>query len=241
MKQMKVLLVMSCLLSQVGISAPFVEREGAYEINWTNSKVRFYGVSKYNETDANYRAVGQRAWAKGLKLAEHNIPILLSDKLGAVKGVEQAKLSQLAEMTLSVTSTYFGDDRVKVLLETPIQKMTPQLVHTAQTPVNITGGESSEIVIQLPKGAKPAAYTRIMDEHGRELVNAAELASAAHQGSAMVKWYKSEQDNAAANGATSIVIQGQSSERGTVRVQSADWKPNYAAAMLSGKAVFVVK
>lgn len=223
------------------LAASYVERDGRYEINWSTGKVRFYGVGKIADGDQNYRAAEQRAWADGLKAAEAHFPKVFAGRLGAVDKTSIDKLSKLSAATVSVSTTYFGDSRVKVLLEAPIQKVTPQLVSATPSGSPMMG-ESKGLIIKLPKGAKPFAFVKVLDEHGREMVSSKELMNQAHLGAPMVKWYRNSIDSGAgAPAADAPAITGTMPEAGVVRVSSADWKPTYAAAMTRGAAAFLVQ
>ena len=39
-------------------AAPYVERDGRYEINWSTGKVRFYGVAKPEADEGDFRSAG---------------------------------------------------------------------------------------------------------------------------------------------------------------------------------------
>ena len=242
---MKISLVGALVLmswAHVAFSEQYIERESRYEINWSTGKVRFYGVGKLDEGEDSLRAAEQRAWADGLKSAEKNIPILLSSRLGAVEQSNPEKLSKLATATVSVATTYFADSRVKVQLEAPIQKITPQLVNTQAKPGTSNVAASKGLVLKLPKGAKPTAFTRIIDENGREMVSPKDIASAVHAGAPLVRWFKN--DVASGDSAATVdspVITGTSDSRGVIKVASSDWKPAYEAAVVSGAAAVVVK
>jgi hypothetical protein len=218
-------------------AANLLERDGAYEVNWSTGKVRFYGVGQWAKNEDSMRAAEQRAWADGLQLAERNLPIILSNRLGHGHKITNEKLSKLAQATVSVSTTYFGDHRVKVILEVPLEKILPQLV--AAIDQNISNIKSSALVIQLPQGSKPSAIVRIVDESGRELANSAALAGA---GAPVVRWYKTDAPSIrSASGEDFPVISGVSKERGVIQISSAAWKPGFQSALASGAAAIVVR
>lgn len=223
-------------------AANLIERDGRYEVNWTTGKVRFYGVGKLAAGDDSYRAAEQRAWSDGLRAAELDLPKIMAGRLGGVDQTSADRLTKLSGSTSSVNTTYFGDERVKVLLETPMQKLAAQLAgSTAQ--VNAPQAATAEpVVIQLPKGSKPTAFVKVIDEQGKELVSPKQLASSAQNGSPMAKWFKSKVDSdSSVNPSNSKVISAASTERGVIRVQASEWKPGYTAALTSGAAAFVVE
>jgi hypothetical protein len=233
--------LVACVYSHPLSAAPFLERDGQYEINWTTGKIRFYGVAKMEASEDSLRPAEQRAWADGLRLAEHNIPILMSSRLGGAKRINTEKISKLATDTNSVNTTYFGDTRVKVILETSIQKMTPQLLSPVAA-LPAVSGAGGGLVIKLPKGVKPAAFVSILDEHGREMVSANLGVGAAQGGASMVKWFKTEVGAAEGRSiAQAPVISGTSTERGVIRINSMDWKADYAQSIAQGNAAIVIQ
>jgi hypothetical protein len=228
-------------VADYSLAATLIERDGRYEVNWTTGKVRFYGVGTIHDGDENFRAAEQRAWADGLRAAEMHLPKVMSGRLGFVDRTSADTVSKLAAATVSVSTSYFGDRRVKVLLEAPLQKVTPQLT-TATSPATLSGGNAEPVVIRLAKGAKPAAFVRIVDDQGKELVNGNHLASSVHNGGTMPRWFRSKIDGDAALAPDKLsVISGTSTERGVIKVNASDWKPAFAVAVATGAASFVVE
>ncbi len=224
-----------------GFAAPFIERDGRYEFNWTTGKVRFYGVSAASQDDENFRSAEQSAWADGLKSAERHLPVILANRLGKVEQVKVDRISKLAQSTISVSTTYFGDKRVKVLLEASLQKMTPQLVSVGNDGVSSVN-DLTPVTIKLPKGAMPSAFVHIIDEHGRDMLRPSEIVAAAHAGAPLAKWYRHEASGTeSALAVEQTVINAETSERGVIRVKSAEWKPAFASAVSHGKASFIVQ
>lgn len=209
--------------------APLLDRQGPYEINWSSGKIRFYGVGKYNEGEQNMRAAEQRAWADGLKLAETNIPNLMSSRLGLQGKNSPGKLSKLAQATTSVSTTYFGDQRVKVILETPIAKVLPQLLGDAN--FNPSAADPVGVVLKVTGPAQPAAAIQVVDEKGRELSKIP-----------APRWYKGTVAAGEAGIASDLpVISGVMTAPGVVKLSSADWRGGYDSALTSGKAVILIQ
>jgi hypothetical protein len=240
---MKLLASMMIFTSLIdgAFAANLIERDGRYEVNWTTGKVRFYGVGKLESGETNYRSAEQRAWADGLRAAEKDLPKVMAERLGTSDSATVEKLSKMSAATTSVTTTYFGDERVKVLLEAPMHKVAEQLSANAAGSV-ATDAAPESVVIQLPRGTMPTAFVKVVDEQGRELVSAGGLARAVQNGRPMNKWFKSKVDgDSSVNPSNSKVISAQATQRGVIKVQSTDWKPSYASAMVSGTAAFVVQ
>jgi hypothetical protein len=220
-------------------SANLVERDGRYEVNWSTGKIRFYGVGKVAADDSNYRSAEQRAWADGLKAAESDLPVVMKGKLGTRDLVSLDKLSKLMAATTSVSTTYFGDERVKVLLEAPIEKVSEQLVGGSPAGSANTSNSSESLVFKLPKGAKPSVVVKIVDEQGHELLPAGQLAASIQKGGPVPRWFRTAAEPSASKPITEVTAT--SLERGVVKVAAGQWKPTYAAAIINGSAAFVVE
>jgi hypothetical protein len=222
-------------------AASYVEKEGRYEINWSTGKVRFYGVAKLGAEDANFRTAEQQAWANGLKLAEKNVPALLGSRLGKVSQTNPEKLSKLATATVSVGTTYFGDQRVKVVLEAPVTKITPQLVQQKAGHVALPANDSF-VMIRLPKQAAPVAFVQIVDDAGREMLAASDVASAVEQGAGLSRWFKKEATFEGTEKPSQVTeIKGEIKSPGVIKIAAASWRPEYAGAIASGRGLFVVE
>jgi len=222
-------LVMFCLMVPSAFSANLVERVGAYEINWTSGKIRFYGVGKLADGEQNLRAAEQRAWADGLKLAEKNIPVLLNGRMGSSQKEAAEKVSKLAQLTTSVSTTYFGDHRVKVLLEAPISKVVPQIIgdsHFSQPSAEPVG-----FVLRVPSGAKPSAVLQIVDEKGHELLRAPSP-----------RWFKgTAPQNESGLAADSPILSATMLSQGIMKVAASDWQAGFGSAIVGGRAAVVVQ
>ena len=231
-------------VSTGAFAAPYVERDGRYEINWSTGKVRFYGVAKPEADEGDFRSAEQRAWANGLKAAEKNIPALLSGRLGKVSKTSPDKLSKLAASTTSVSTTYFGDQRVKVLLESPVHKITSQLTQPSANGAALATAPGSEsyVVVRLPKSAKPVAFVQILDDAGREMLSAGDVAKATNDGAGLSRWYRRE---IAADAFDKSIqppeINAEYSAPGVLKVAASAWRPEYAAAITAGRGIFVVE
>jgi hypothetical protein len=218
-----------CLFGNLAIAGNLVERDGAYEINWSSGKIRFYGVGKLREGEKNLRAAEQRAWADGLKIAEKNIPLIMSSRLGVAPQNASDQLSKLAQSTTSVSTTYFGDQRIKVILESPIAPVIPQLLGDASMrPVT---GEPVGFILKATGTVKPSAALRIVDEKGNDIASIP-----------VPRWFKGRATPGEIGlSADAPVISGTMTGQGVLRVSSSEWRNGYAAAMANGKAAVFVQ
>jgi hypothetical protein len=236
-----ILATASILSATGGVAAPLIERDGRYELNWTTGKVRFYGVGQASQGDENYRSAEQAAWADGLKAAEKYMPTVMANRVGPMERLKVEKLSKLAQSTISISTTYFGDQRVKVLLEAPMQKMTSQLVASSEQAASLAS-DAQSLIVNLPKGARPVAFLRVIDEHGRDMLTPAEMIAAAHAGAPLSRWYRHEAPIVEKNaqGQEPSVISAVMAQKGIIRVQSSEWKPAFAKSIVQGRTAFIV-
>ena len=217
------------LFSATAMAGNLIEREGAYEINWSSGKIRFYGVGKMREGEKNLRAAEQRAWADGLKIAEKNIPLIMSSRLGVTPQNGPQQLSRLAQSTTSVSTTYFGDQRIKVILESPIAPVLPQLLGEAQ--LAPASGEPVGFILRASGVVKPSAALRIVDEKGKDIASIP-----------VPRWFKGKTTPGEIGlPADAPVVSGTMTGQGVLRVASSDWQNGYAAALANGRAAVVVQ
>lgn len=210
-------------------AANLIEREGAYEINWSSGKIRFYGVGRLKDGEKNLRGAEQRAWADGIKLAEKNIPVVMSTRLGVPPKNGVSQLSKLAQTTTSVSTTYFGDQRIKVILESPISPVLPQLL--GESDLTAPGGEPEGFILKVNGAMKPSAALRIIDEKGRDLAKVP-----------VPRWVKGQVTPGDLGlPAESSVIRGTMVGQGVLKVSSAEWRSGYTAGLINGRAAVLVQ
>jgi hypothetical protein len=207
-----------------------VEREGAYEINWSSGKIRFYGVAKLKDGEKNLRGAEQRAWADGLTNAEKNIPLIMSSRLGDAAKPQEHRLTGLARSTTSVSTTYFGDDRIKVILQAPLATVIPQLL-AGETDFSSSKEAPIGFVLNVSGPAQPSAVLQVVDENGQTLAKVP-----------APRWFKGKtRASELGVAADAPVISGALIGKGRLKVSSSQWQPGFEAALVSGKAAVVVQ
>lgn len=231
---MRHLIRITALLGLMFVSPPafagqLVEKDGPFEINWSSGKVRFYGVGKLHEGEDSMRGAEQRAWADALQRAEKYLAKLMAPRLGLAPVNASNQLAKLAPVTTSVSTTYFGDKRIKVVLETPLLSILPQLL--GDTSVTVPSGDPVGFIVKISGDTKPTAALKVIDEGGREI---SKIPSP--------KWFKGE-TSAAQMGlsADSPVVQGTMVKPGVLKVEAADWRSGYEAAVANGKAAIILR
>jgi hypothetical protein len=224
--------------SAVSLASQLIEHTGRFDINWSSSKVRFYGSSTHEAAEESMRPAEQRAWSEGLTFASQNLRQIFysnnSDK-------NFSNLTPMSQCTTSVSTTYFGDKKIKVLLETPMSKLiSDQNTNAVQKGSHQEPTKS--LVIKLPKGSKPTLMVRIVDESGLELLSETQLKGAIDSGVDMPKWYKSKlsaSDNSLLHDAPQI--NGIQVGSNTIKVQADDWRKSFQEAFLDGSAGFLIQ
>ena len=217
------------LVSPPAFGGQLVEKDGPFEINWSSGKVRFYGVGKLHEGEESMRGAEQRAWADALQRAEKHLPQLMASRLGLSPVNAPNQLAKLAPVTTSVSTTYFGDRRIKVVLETPILSILPQLL--GDTSVTVPSGDPVGFIVKISGDTKPTASLKVVDEGGREI---SKIPSP--------KWFKGETSAAQIGlSADSPVVHGSIVKPGILKVEAADWRSGYEAAVANGKAAIILR
>ncbi len=118
------------LFSSQSQAAAIVEKTGRFEINWSTGKVRFYGTSLMDPNQSNsWRSAEQSAWSDGITYLQKNMPQTLAS--GQNASFSAAKISNPMAVTSSITTTYFGDSRVKVSLESSVPELFKQVAGDA--------------------------------------------------------------------------------------------------------------
>jgi hypothetical protein len=153
----------------------------------------------------------------------------MSSRLGVTPQNAPSQLAKLAQSTTSVSTTYFGDQRIKVILESPISNVLPQLLGQASmTPAT---GEPVSFILKASGTVRPSAALRIVDEKGRDIANIP-----------VPRWFKGKTSPGDVGlAADAPVISGTMTGQGVLSVASSDWRNGYAAAMASGKAAVLVQ
>ena len=221
-------------------AAALTEKDGRFEWNWSTGNVRYYGTSLSQETDGKtWRPAEQRAWSDGLAHVEQQLPAGVAKRLGTSDVQVPARFAKLLGATRSVNTTYYGDSRIKVTLETPIVAAVKQL---PVTDVTAAAADGPFVIIKVPKNTSPSIAFSVVDESGRELVSSKQMLSSWGSGGGMPRWFKST-----ATAPDVPVFTEKSPElkatasKGVLKVQSADWRPEYARLVSSGHVAVIVQ
>lgn len=230
-------------LAHEAYAAALVEKSGRFEINWSTSKMRFYGTSILDpKQEDSWRSAEQKAWSDGITYLQQNAPDALSKRSG-LSSSEAAKLTNAIAATSSVNTTYFGDSRIKVSLESSIADLFKEVI--ASSPKgSVVSSPSSEtaLLVKVSNKATPTAVFAVVDETGVNLVSDRDMAATAVSSSSISRWYKSRPE---ALGSKELPentpeLKATAVRAGVLQVAKADWKPEYAGVLASGRAAIVV-
>lgn len=223
-------------------AAVLTERDGRFEWNWSTGNVRYYGTSLSQESDGKtWRPAEQRAWSDGLAHVEQQLPAVVAKRLGSPEMQVPQKFTKLLGATRSVNTTYYGDSRIKVTLETPFAEAIKQV--TGTTVGGSTPGTGDVVVIiKVPKNTSPSVAFSIVDESGKELVSSKQMLASIVSGAPVPKWFKS---TASAPDVPALIEKSSelkaTASKGVLKVQSTDWRPEYASLVTSGQVAVVVQ
>lgn len=227
-------------LSSLAQGAALIEREGRFEWNWSTGNVRYYGTSLSDANDGKtWRPAEQRAWSDGLAHVEQQLPAVVAKRVGSDTQVPQ-RFSKMLSATRSVNTTYFGDSRIKVTLETPFSAAVKQLPGvTAEG----AASEAAPVFLKVPKNTTPSIAFSVVDESGKELVSSKQMLSAIANGAAAPRWFKSSANAPDVPAMTDKAgeLKATSASKGVIKVHSSDWRPEYASIVASGRAAVIVQ
>lgn len=243
MSSLQIAAVVMVWISSQTFGAALIDRDGRFEWNWSTGNVRYYGTSLSEAADGNtWRPAEQRAWSDGLNHVEQQLPGILATRMGAVNTDVPQKFSKLLSATRSISTTYYGDNRVKVTLETPIGAAVQQLPAVSAS-AGSTASENQGVVLKVPKNATPALAFSVVDESGRELVNPKQILAGMSAGASGPRWFKSSPvaPDVKAMPEQTTEIKATYVSKGVLKVQSGDWRPEFASLITSGRAAVVIQ
>jgi hypothetical protein len=183
-------------------AAPILETDGRMEINWSQLRLRFYGEAQISVTssdDEALRNAERKAWQDGISFVSGAVREIFPrfnrdlepDPAQLEQDAQAAAKAAVTSMT-SVSTTYFADGSVRVLLDTPLGRtlVSPkqrfrQKVAVAPGSMHFTG-----VVIRLDRPVAPRARYRIVDEQDQTVFEASDMAEDAFRKGLMGRWYR---------------------------------------------------
>lgn len=243
MDSLRIAAVILSFASSQAFGAALIDREGRFEWNWSTGNVRFYGTSLSDNADGKtWRPAEQRAWSDGLSHVERQLPQILSSRIGLVSADIPQKFSKLLSATRSVNTTYYGDNRVKVTLETPLVAAIQEIPSSPVASLPAVQ-DNAGIILKVPKNATPALAFSVVDESGRELVAPKQILAAMASGAKGPRWFKGSASapDAAAMPEQTTEIKVSYVSKGILKVQSSDWRPEFASLITGGRAAVVIQ
>ncbi|MCX6124376.1 MAG: hypothetical protein NTV34_06455 [Proteobacteria bacterium] len=222
-------------------SAPLIEKSGRFEVNWSTGKVRFYGTSMVSDrSEDSWRSAEQRAWGDGLSYLQSTpIKSMCGHKL---KGQQAKALSNPLGLVSSVNTTYYGDSRIRVTLESQLDDLLRQNDSMTSVKKRPKVGERVGLIIKLSNKSGPLAAFSVVDESGQALVSCEDIANSTNEGTSLNRWFKSSigsgdlkvaQDDAPKITADNSVF-------GVLKVMKSEWRPEFQDAIEGGHALLVV-
>ena len=168
-------------------------------------------------------------------MAAHAGPVAISD----------LRLSKFGTSTISVNTTYFGDNKIKVQLEAPIVAAVVQLLPPGDARALEAGTVpgSSGLVLKAKRGTVPTLFFTIVDESGRELVRGKDIMASVHAGAPLPKWYQGKlaPDESELIGDNPSELRVNSSSTGVLKVNSSSWSQDFAKHIGSGRVAVIVE
>jgi hypothetical protein len=225
------------------VDSKIVERIGRFEIDWTAGKVQYYGTALIkSDNQENWRPTEQQAWSDGLKYIEQKFPELMKDTF---KDQRAAGLNVLSS-TSSVSTIYFGDRRIKVVLETPLNAIVSSLAKSdgdvqADLVKNLPKAGSGSLEVVVKGTMRPSSILDIVDESGQTLMSSQVMKSGLAVTGAVNRWQRVDASGAKSEASKGARLEADVVAPRTLRVKSVDWKPEYAAYFAAGRSKIMVQ
>lgn len=223
-------------------AAALTEKDGRFEWNWSTGNIRYYGTAMSQDGDGKtWRPAEQRAWSDGLSHVEQQLSAVVAKRLGSPETQVPQRFSKLLGATRSVNTTYYGDSRIKVTLETPFADVIKQVAGATSGGTTPAAG-GSVVIIKVPKNTSPSVAFSVVDESGKELVSSKQIIASIGSGAPAPRWFKGTPTAADIPALTEKTTElTATSAKGILKVHSADWRPEYASLVSSGRVAVVVQ
>lgn len=225
----KIIVGIGLLAVMQAAAQPVIETSDRLEINWSTLKLRFFGQASSIEADG-WKAAEKKAWQDGIAYVQAAVHELNTDGTSTSQQDEQElrELSkQLAKTTLSVSTTYFADGSLRVLLENQLPRaFLSQNIRFRQKEIPTLGmQEHTGVLLRLDKSIKPSARYKIVDGQGQVLFDVHDMAESAFRKHLMGRWLKRPTSAEVTDmlGKSPIIFDAQVLARGLFKIDRALW------------------
>lgn len=194
------MVLVACATASGAFAGQLVDTSDRMEINWSTLKIRFYGEAALSESDPEaYKSAEKKAWHDGLSYvadAVRNLNVSVNEGLVASpdKLTEDARKAakQVSTATSSFNTTYYGDGRVRVHLESTLPKAleTSGIRFRQKDPSEPAMTQYSAIVLKADKATKPKPSYQVVDENGAVLFDVKDMAEESYRRNLMGRWFK---------------------------------------------------
>lgn len=193
-------LLIAALWSQTMFATQVVEHLDRMEINWSTQKIRFYGESGPKENLLKgVEGAEKRAWADGLAYIEgsvHDYSVSafegLSSNMEKVAADARNASVNVTKSVYSYNTLFFSDGTVRVYLESSLAKaLTTSLIRFRQK--EAASGhlmQKTGLVLRLDASARPRPRYKVVDESGRPLFEAGDMAEEGFSKNLMGRWFE---------------------------------------------------
>lgn len=183
------------------IAAPVIETTDRLEINWSTLRIRFYGEAKMGMdlTGEGYQGLEKRAWRDGVTYAGDAVRNLNIAANAGASG-SQDKISDDAKQAAkaftqsiySVSTTYYGDGTVRVLLESTLPKaLGPAGIRFRQREASDPAmTQYTGLLLKLDRSMRPKAVFQVVDESGAVVHDVHDMAQEAFGRNLMARWFR---------------------------------------------------
>ena len=161
-----------------------IEKGERAEVNWSSLEVRYYGeAAPAEEEKDSFKSTERRAWQDGIAAIDETLKLLSTGRIGMHVSAPRGAATLGGSRTTSRSTTYFGDGKVRVYLQTPLQ----QVVNSALGEVSFRQADAAAIqkadaytgvIIQLTQKVSPMAVYKLTDVAGEKLFGLEDMTEA---------------------------------------------------------------
>ena len=183
---------------EMAAAEPIVEKGERAEVNWSDLEVRYFGEATPEQQEReSFKGTERRAWQDGMAAIEETLQLLGKGRIGMHVSAPRGSASVGSARATSRSTTYFGDGKVRVYLQSPLQQVVVAALgevsfSEAKPLANTTSveGAYTGVVIQLGKKMAPMAVYKIFDESGERLFSLEDMSESGFRQSLMGRWFR---------------------------------------------------
>ena len=242
------------ILASSSYADAITEKGERAEVNWSALEVRYFGEAAPGDDDKDsFKGTERRAWQDGISAIEETLTLLSDGRIGMHVSAPKGAATSGGSGATSRSTTYFGDGKVRVYLQSPLQKIVVAALgevafreKSELAALKPATASYSGVVIQLEQKLAPLAVYKLTDPSGQKLFGIEDMTEEGFRSSLMGRWVRraGDQEIAAYAGDKPLIIKAKIGEsRNQIIVDPDTWKSigqEAAYLMASGNVLIAV-